>query len=228
MLNLAYKWLMCLCINNTWGYNYVQFTHSLIPCNHFALLDLWLLGIYQIILYHHSGIFVLSLCLWIWTVSYRDKDGRFWSSSEETEEINQRFFHRTVQRSANHLEVHLFKEVGFPVQQVPLNYRTAVSVKIFTLKVLQKQPGLAARTHLLQMHLPAMVMTLWCQRKMILLTNLQHISGEKNCFKYSPSMKGLDCVTCALFVPEAIPNNRKKITNLGNLVNKPLSSYSHL
>lgn len=41
-------------------------------------------------------------------------------------------------------------------------------------------------------------------------------------------MKGLVCVTCALFAPEAIPNNRKKITNLGNLVNKPLSSYSHL
>ena len=57
----------------------------------------------------------------------------------------------------------------------------------------------------------------------------QHISGEKNlCFKYSPSLKGLLCILCVLFVHPTSENNRKKTTNLSQLVNKPLSKYIHL
>ena len=57
---------------------------------------------------------------------------------------------------------------------------------------------------------------------------IQHISGEKNCFKYSPALKGLLCIPCVLFTSESSENDRRKSTKLGCLVNSPLARYDHL
>ena len=59
--------------------------------------------------------------------------------------------------------------------------------------------------------------------------NVKHISGKENqCFKYSPFLQGLVCVPCVLFASQTSDNDRKKLTELCQLVNTPLQKYSHL
>ena len=54
---------------------------------------------------------------------------------------------------------------------------------------------------------------------------LNHITGRYSNFKFSPTMRGVVCVPCALFATECATNDRGKIINLGTLVRTPLRSF---
>ena len=53
-----------------------------------------------------------------------------------------------------------------------------------------------------------------------------HISGNNNCFYYSPQLKGLLCLPCVLFAPDKVGYSNSQIT--GRLVNEPLLTFRKL
>ncbi len=56
--------------------------------------------------------------------------------------------------------------------------------------------------------------------------SVKHISGQYNCFYFSPSLKGLLCLPCVLFVPDKVGYGSSQAA--GNLITKPLTNFSKL
>ena len=55
---------------------------------------------------------------------------------------------------------------------------------------------------------------------------LKHISGENECFYFSPSLQGLLCLPCVLFAPEKA--GRGNVQSIGRLVTEPLLKFNKL
>lgn len=56
----------------------------------------------------------------------------------------------------------------------------------------------------------------------------KHLCGSYENFKFSKKLNGVICVPCVIFSDAESQNDRKKATQLGQLVNKPLQKYSRL